>query len=126
MWFELERGQHCTPHVANPPWASEHQGHTGARSGREFGKAAGTGPPGLEGTCGEGDRTITGVEVIEKPALNRTFFVFVFLKTKAAGPSEDPSVNFLKNVGESVAAALSPLGKWRPLSFESRSVSITR
>ncbi|ELW66878.1 Sequestosome-1 [Tupaia chinensis] len=27
-----------------------------------------------------------------------------------AGPSEDPSVNFLKNVGESVAAALSPLG----------------
>ncbi|XP_032251610.1 sequestosome-1 isoform X1 [Phoca vitulina] len=28
----------------------------------------------------------------------------------AAGPSEDPSVNFLKNVGESVAAALSPLG----------------
>ncbi|XP_063460414.1 sequestosome-1 isoform X1 [Pan paniscus] len=29
---------------------------------------------------------------------------------KASGPSEDPSVNFLKNVGESVAAALSPLG----------------
>lgn len=29
----------------------------------------------------------------------------------AAGPSEDPSVNFLKNVGESVAAALSPLGE---------------
>ncbi|XP_049730504.1 sequestosome-1 isoform X2 [Elephas maximus indicus] len=28
----------------------------------------------------------------------------------ASGPSEDPSVNFLKNVGESVAAALSPLG----------------
>lgn len=28
----------------------------------------------------------------------------------APGPSEDPSVNFLKNVGESVAAALSPLG----------------
>ncbi|XP_075398218.1 sequestosome-1 isoform X2 [Tenrec ecaudatus] len=28
----------------------------------------------------------------------------------AAGPSEDPSVNFLKNVGQSVAAALSPLG----------------
>uniref|UniRef100_A0A8C0QF25 Sequestosome 1 n=1 Tax=Canis lupus familiaris TaxID=9615 RepID=A0A8C0QF25_CANLF len=27
-----------------------------------------------------------------------------------SGPSEDPSVNFLKNVGESVAAALSPLG----------------
>ncbi|MBV99286.1 Sequestosome-1, partial [Eschrichtius robustus] len=27
----------------------------------------------------------------------------------ASGPSEDPSVNFLKNVGESVAAALSPL-----------------
>uniref|UniRef100_A0A8C0QLJ3 Sequestosome 1 n=1 Tax=Canis lupus familiaris TaxID=9615 RepID=A0A8C0QLJ3_CANLF len=26
-----------------------------------------------------------------------------------SGPSEDPSVNFLKNVGESVAAALSPL-----------------
>ncbi|XP_054984628.1 sequestosome-1 isoform X1 [Sorex araneus] len=26
------------------------------------------------------------------------------------GPAEDPSVNFLKNVGESVAAALSPLG----------------
>ncbi|XP_010622052.1 sequestosome-1 [Fukomys damarensis] len=28
----------------------------------------------------------------------------------ASGPSEDPNVNFLKNVGESVAAALSPLG----------------
>ncbi|XP_052051589.1 sequestosome-1 isoform X2 [Apodemus sylvaticus] len=28
----------------------------------------------------------------------------------ASAPSEDPSVNFLKNVGESVAAALSPLG----------------
>ncbi|XP_004478190.1 sequestosome-1 isoform X2 [Dasypus novemcinctus] len=28
----------------------------------------------------------------------------------AAGSSEDPSVHFLKNVGESVAAALSPLG----------------
>ncbi|CAI9168112.1 unnamed protein product [Rangifer tarandus platyrhynchus] len=28
----------------------------------------------------------------------------------ASGPSEDPSVNFLKNVGESGAAALSPLG----------------
>ncbi|XP_028631802.1 sequestosome-1 isoform X4 [Grammomys surdaster] len=28
----------------------------------------------------------------------------------AAAPSEDPNVNFLKNVGESVAAALSPLG----------------
>ncbi|XP_010330133.1 sequestosome-1 isoform X2 [Saimiri boliviensis] len=28
----------------------------------------------------------------------------------ASGPSEDPSVNFLKNVGETVAAALSPLG----------------
>ncbi|XP_038183136.1 sequestosome-1 isoform X1 [Arvicola amphibius] len=28
----------------------------------------------------------------------------------ASGPAEDPSVNFLKNVGESVAAALSPLG----------------
>ncbi|KAF5918113.1 hypothetical protein HPG69_018454 [Diceros bicornis minor] len=28
----------------------------------------------------------------------------------ASGPPEDPSVNFLKNVGESVAAALSPLG----------------
>uniref|UniRef100_A0A8C5KE62 Sequestosome 1 n=1 Tax=Jaculus jaculus TaxID=51337 RepID=A0A8C5KE62_JACJA len=28
----------------------------------------------------------------------------------ACAPSEDPSVNFLKNVGESVAAALSPLG----------------
>ncbi|XP_029411477.1 sequestosome-1 isoform X3 [Nannospalax galili] len=28
----------------------------------------------------------------------------------ASGPSEDPSVKFLKNVGESVAAALSPLG----------------
>ncbi|XP_040851494.1 sequestosome-1 isoform X1 [Ochotona curzoniae] len=28
----------------------------------------------------------------------------------APGPSQDPSVNFLKNVGESVAAALSPLG----------------
>ncbi|KAK2492520.1 hypothetical protein MC885_010873 [Smutsia gigantea] len=28
----------------------------------------------------------------------------------ASGPSEDASVNFLKNVGESVAAALSPLG----------------
>ncbi|KAF6281418.1 sequestosome 1 [Rhinolophus ferrumequinum] len=28
----------------------------------------------------------------------------------ASGPLEDPSVNFLKNVGESVAAALSPLG----------------
>ncbi|XP_017206323.1 sequestosome-1 isoform X2 [Oryctolagus cuniculus] len=27
----------------------------------------------------------------------------------ASGPSEDPNVNFLKNVGESVAAALSPL-----------------
>uniref|UniRef100_A0A452VIS9 ZZ-type domain-containing protein n=1 Tax=Ursus maritimus TaxID=29073 RepID=A0A452VIS9_URSMA len=40
----------------------------------------------------------------------------------AAGPSEDPSVNFLKNVGESVAAALSPLGKWRPLSFERSSL----
>ncbi|XP_034360442.1 sequestosome-1 isoform X3 [Arvicanthis niloticus] len=28
----------------------------------------------------------------------------------ASAPSEDPNVNFLKNVGESVAAALSPLG----------------
>uniref|UniRef100_A0A8C8ZDN8 Sequestosome 1 n=1 Tax=Prolemur simus TaxID=1328070 RepID=A0A8C8ZDN8_PROSS len=28
----------------------------------------------------------------------------------ASGPSEDPSVSFLKNVGESVAAALGPLG----------------
>ncbi|XP_021564601.1 sequestosome-1 isoform X2 [Carlito syrichta] len=28
----------------------------------------------------------------------------------ASGPTEDPSVNFLKNVGETVAAALSPLG----------------
>ena len=35
----------------------------------------------------------------------------LFFETKASGPSEDPSVNFLKNVGESVAAALSPLGK---------------
>lgn len=34
-------------------------------------------------------------------------------------------MNFLKNVGESVAAALSPLGKWRPLSFESSSLLIT-
>lgn len=31
-------------------------------------------------------------------------------------------MNFLKNVGESVAAALSPLGKWRPLSFERSSL----
>ena len=35
----------------------------------------------------------------------------MFFETKASGPPEDPSVNFLKNVGESVAAALSPLGK---------------
>lgn len=33
-------------------------------------------------------------------------------------------MNFLKNVGESVAAALSPLGKWLPLSVDS-SVSRT-
>ncbi|XP_076994328.1 sequestosome-1 isoform X2 [Tamandua tetradactyla] len=31
-------------------------------------------------------------------------------EVKAAGPPEDASVHFLKNVGESVAAALSPLG----------------
>nr|XP_023408760.1 sequestosome-1 [Loxodonta africana] len=37
----------------------------------------------------------------------------------ASGPSEDPSVNFLKNVGESVAAALSPLGKWALLFYSS-------
>lgn len=37
----------------------------------------------------------------------------VFFPVSASvGPSEDPGMNFLKNVGESVAAALSPLGKW--------------
>lgn len=111
--FELERGQYCKAHVANPPWA-EHQGHTGAGSRREFGKAARTRPPGDGGTCEEGDSMVTGIEVC--------FVHFFFFATEAAGPSEDPSVNFLKNVGESVAAALSPLGKWWLLSFESSSV----
>lgn len=70
MWFELERGRYCIPQVASPPRASEHWGRRGAQSGRECGKAAGTRLSGMEGTCEEGDRIVTGVEVIEKPALN--------------------------------------------------------
>lgn len=80
-----------------------------------LGRLPGQDPLGMGGTCEEGDRIITGIVC--------TFFVFFFFfETEAAGSSEDPSVNFLKNVGESVAAALSPLGKWWPLSFESSSV----
>lgn len=71
--FELERGQYCKAHVANPPWA-EHQGHTGAGSRREFGKAARTRPPGDGGTCEEGDSMVTGIEVC--------FVHFFFLQLK--------------------------------------------
>lgn len=54
------------------------------------------------------DRTVTGFSHWERCFELK---VSLFFETKASGPSEDPSVNFLKNVGESVAAALSPLGK---------------
>lgn len=70
--------------------------------------------PGVEGRRGEGRGNAAGIEVIEKRALLVKLFFF-FFKFKASGPSEDPSVNFLKNVGESVAAALSPLGECLPV-----------